>query len=115
MPAALFQPGFDVAGLRPVAPIAQRRRASRAPRFNPFASVTVGAPLRLVGVSLLHPPSANPVWRLLPSRPPWLQLPPGGGGVSLAAVVSGDIRAVEWYVDGRRVRVERAQIGRAHV
>lgn len=108
VPASLFSPGFDVAGLRPVAPIAQRRRAPRAPSFNPFASVTVGAPLRLAGISLLHPPSAHPVWRLLPSRPPPLQLPRGGGGVSLSAVVSGDIRAVEWYVEGRRVRVERA-------
>lgn len=108
MLASLFRPGFNVAGLRPVAPIPQNRGAARAPPFNPFASVTVGAPLRLNGISLLHPPSAREVWRLLPTWPPPLRLPVGGGGVSLSASVSGDIRAVEWYVWGRQVRVERA-------
>ncbi|GAB0495106.1 hypothetical protein MMPV_006404 [Pyropia vietnamensis] len=108
VPASLFRPGFNVAGLRPVAPFQQNRHGSRVPQFNPFASVTVGAPLRLKGISLLYPPSSREVWRLLPTRPPPLQLPRGGGGVSLSAVVSGDIRLVEWYVEGHRVRVERA-------
>lgn len=105
IPAYLFRPTFDASTLGTMNSLTQGPTAVLK-SFNPFATVKVGAPVRLLGLALLHPPSATPHWVRLPRHPPHLRIP--RGGVSLEAIATGDVRAVEWYVGRRRVRVEKA-------